>query len=642
MIDRLHILMVEDNAGDADLIRDLLPADGPDGVEIKCVPRLTAALECVRSDIFNIILLDLGLPDSNGLDSVRAMRHGAPALPIVVLTGNQDEQIGLSAIKEGAQDYLVKGQFRKNQLMRALRYAVERKGAEKSLLRMVHEWQRTFDSMSEAVWIIDKNNTVLRSNKAAGLYFRMPCAEMAGKHCWEIVHGTTQPIPECPILRAKKSLQHERMELQIGEDWFDITVDPILDMDGQFDGAVHITTKITERKIAEEEHEKLESQFRQSQKMESIGRLAGGIAHDFNNMLSIINGYSELILGELPTSDPNYFRIQEIGKAGERSADLTRQLLAFARKQVISTKVLNINDNVDGMLKMLSRILGEDVELSWNPGPSLWKVKMDSSQIDQLLANLLVNARDAISGNGKVTIETGRANVDKAFCKTHPDSVPGKYILLSVSDNGCGIDKEKLQHIFEPFFTTKKIGEGTGLGLSTVFGIVKQNKGFINVHSEPGKGTTFKIYLPRHEPEYAESDEESEPSKIFRGTGTVLVVEDEESLLLIVKILIERLGYTVLSTSSPFEAIKIAEKYKEEIHLLMTDVIMPGISGSDLQKRISSLRPGIKCLFMSGYAADIISHNGILDEGVHFLQKPFTEEDLSAKLREAICPPKKS
>ena len=526
--------------------------------------------------------------------------------------------------------------------MRALRYAVERKGAEKSLLRMVHEWQRTFDSMSEAVWIIDKNNTVLRSNKAAGLYFRMPCAEMAGKHCWEIVHGTTQPIPECPILRAQKSLQHEGLELQIGEDWFDITVDPILDADGQFDGAVHIVTKITERKIAEEEHDKLESQLRQSQKMESIGQLAGGIAHDFNNMLSIINGYSELILGELSTSDPNYPRIREIGKAGERSADLTHQLLAFARKQVISPIVLNINDNIDGMLKMLRRILGEDVELLWSPGPSLWKVKMDSSQIDQLLTNLLVNARDAISGIGKVVIETGKADLDVAFCKTHPDFIPGRYVVLSVSDNGCGIDKKTLPHIFEPFFTTKKIGEGTGLGLSTVFGIVKQNKGFINVYSEPEKGTTFKIYLPRHESEYVESDEKSEPAEIFRGTGTVLLVEDERSLLLMAKILIECLGYTVLCASSPFEAIKIAEEYKGEIHLLMTDVIMPGISGSDLQKQIGTLRPGIKCLFMSGYTADIISHNGILDKGVHFLQKPFTEEDLSAKLREAICPPKKS
>ena len=374
--------------------------------------------------------------------------------------------------------------------------------------------------------------------------------------------------------------------------------------------------------------------------MESIGQLAGGIAHDFNNMLSVINGYSKMILDELPKSDLNYYRIQEINKAGNRSADLTRQLLAFARKQVISPKVLDLNDNIDGILKMLRRILGEDIELSWKPAAHLWKIKMDSSQIDQLLANLPVNASDAISGVGKVVIETGKADLDEAYCSMHQDFIPGKYVVLSISDNGCGMDKEIQDHMFEPFFTTKKVGEGTGLGLATVFGIVKQNKGNISFYSEPGKGTTFQVYLPKHESEDAESHEKSEPVEIFRGSGTVLLVEDEQSLLLIAKILIERLGYTVLSTSSPFEAINIAQEYKGDIHLLMTDVIMPEISGSDLQKQISVLRPDIKCLFMSGYTADVISHDGVLIEGIHFLQKPFTEQELSLKLHEALCPHK--
>ncbi len=447
----------------------------------------------------------------------------------------------------------------------------------------------------------------------------------------EVLDGETGilDIPEEPILTAKKGqrLLHTRKICIRGED-------------GATKYLLGISEDITERKLAETEHEKLESQLRQSQKMESIGQLAGGIAHDFNNMLSVINGYSKMILDELPKSDLNYYRIQEINKAGNRSADLTRQLLAFARKQVISPKVLDLNDNIDGILKMLRRILGEDIELSWKPAARLWKIKMDSSQIDQLLANLPVNASDAISGVGKVVIETGKADLDEAYCSMHQDFIPGKYVVLSISDNGCGMDKEIQDHMFEPFFTTKKVGEGTGLGLATVFGIVKQNKGNISFYSEPGKGTTFQVYLPKHESEDVESHEKSEPVEIFRGSGTVLLVEDEQSLLLIAKILIERLGYTVLSTSSPLEAINIAQEYKGDIHLLMTDVIMPEISGSDLQKQISVLRPDIKCLFMSGYTADVISHDGVLIEGIHFLQKPFTEQELSLKLHEALCPHK--
>ncbi|MFZ2653332.1 MAG: response regulator [Victivallales bacterium] len=639
MIERLHILLVEDNPGDADLIRELLPVDGPDGVEIECVPRLSMALKCVKAVRFEIILLDLGLPDSQGIDTIRAMRRGAQDLPIVVLTGNQDEQIGLSAIREGAQDYLVKGLLDKNLLVRAIRYALERKRVEEALLKMSQEWQRTFDTMNVVIWILDKDNLVLRSNKAAELYFHRPLSEMVGKHCWEILHGTEQPIPECPVMRARKSLHHESLELQIGASWFDISVNPILDADGHFAGAVHVVADITERKLAEEEKAKLEAQLRQSQKMEAVGTLAGGVAHDFNNMLSVINGYSDMLLQEMSPSDPKYERIHEIYKAGMRSAELTQQLLAFARKQTIAPKVLDLNDAVTGMLKMLQRLIGENIELLWKPAASLWKVKMDPSQINQILANLIVNARDAISDAGKIMIETGKADLDAAFCGKHPDFIPGKYVVLEVSDNGCGMDRRTLEHIFEPFFTTKKVGAGTGLGLATVFGIVKQNGGFINVYSEPGKGTTFKIYLPRHDSAETdtEKEEKSKAAKMFAGTETVLLVEDEAALLLLARRMLEQLGYAVLVAGSPAQAVRIAGEYKGGIHLLMTDVVMPEMSGRDLKEKIYAMHPGIKCLFMSGYTAEVMSHNGILDEGIHFLEKPFTAKELSAKLREALA-----
>ncbi|HBC88816.1 MAG TPA: hypothetical protein DCZ94_17880 [Lentisphaeria bacterium] len=399
----------------------------------------------------------------------------------------------------------------------------------------------------------------------------------------------------------------------------------------------NVFATVIERKRAEAEREKMEGQLGQLRKMEAIGQLAGGVAHDFNNMLAVINGYSEMMLMELPKSDTNYSRIQEICNAGHRSADLTRQLLAFARRQTIELKVLDMNDTVTGMLKMLQRLIGENIKLTWNPVANLWKVKMDPSQLDQILANLLVNARDAISSAGKVVIETGKADLDQAFCAMHPGSVPGKYVVLEVSDNGCGMSKETVERIFEPFFTTKKVGEGTGLGLATVFGIVKQNNGFINVYSEPGKGTTFKIYLPRHESENGEKDEMPETPEMLTGTETVLLVEDENAFLIFAKIQLERLGYAVLDASSPVNAIKLAGEYKGEIHLLITDVVMPEMSGRDLKEEISSMRPGIKTLFMSGYTKDIIARKGVLDEGIHFLQKPFTVQALSVKLREALA-----
>ena len=391
------------------------------------------------------------------------------------------------------------------------------------------------------------------------------------------------------------------------------------------------------RKQEETEREKLEAQLHQSQKLESIGHLAGGIAHDFNNMLSVISGYSEIVLSKMNASDPNYSRVQEINKAGKRSADLTRQLLTFARKQTIVPKILDLNVSVAGMLNMLQRLIGENIKLIWMPAANLWKVKMDPSQIDQILANLIVNTRDAISGIGKVIIEIGNAELDEAFCKGHLDFTPGKYVVLSVSDNGCGMSLEILEHIFEPFYTTKEVGKGTGLGLATVFGIVKQNNGFIDVYSEPGKGTTFKIYLPRHESENVGQEGKHEKTKRITGTETVLLVEDETAMLQFVKSQLEDLGYTVLTTDRPIKAIKIAGEYKGDIHLFMTDVVMPEMSGRDLKEKINQIRSGIKCLFMSGYSKDIMSHNGVLDEGIHFLQKPFTAEALSVKVREALA-----
>jgi CheY-like chemotaxis protein len=360
------------------------------------------------------------------------------------------------------------------------------------------------------------------------------------------------------------------------------------------------------------------------------------VAHDFNNKLTVILGYAQMAMEGLDKTDPIYADLQQVMNAGKQSVDIVRQLLAFARKQLIAPEVLDVNETMGGMLKMLRHLIGEDIDLVWSPGHGLWQVKMDPSQVDQILANLCVNARDAISGVGKVTIETRNSVLDEAYCVEHAGAAPGEYVMLAVNDNGCGMDRDTQEIIFEPFFTTKEVGKGTGLGLATVYGIVKQNNGFIEVASEPGKGTAFRIYLPRHG-EKAEEKVEAVEAEAPKGRGeTILIVEDDVSVLYLTERILDHLGYVVLTSASPAEALTMAREYQGEIHLLMTDVILPEMSGSDVAGEMLKIRPNIKTIFMSGYTADIIARQGVLDKGVHFVQKPFTFGSLARKVREAL------
>jgi PAS domain S-box-containing protein len=393
---------------------------------------------------------------------------------------------------------------------------------------------------------------------------------------------------------------------------------------------------ITDRRMAEAERERLQAQLLQAQKMEAVGRLAGGVAHDFNNTLTTILGYAGLALQETGPESPLREGLSEIRRAGERSAELVRRLLAFARRQTIAPQVVDLNELVEGTLKLLKRMVGEDIDLVWRPEAGLWPVRMDPSQVDQILANLCVNARDAISGVGKVTIETKNAVFDPAYCSGHAGFVPGEYAMLAVSDDGCGMDEDVRLHLFEPFFTTKEVGKGTGLGLPTVYGIVKQNDGFINVYSEPGRGATFRIYLPRHGGGAVEGRRE-EAEEVPRGRGeTILVVEDETSVLRLTQRVLTELGYRVLVASTPGEALAAAEGHPGEIDLLITDVVMPDMNGRELADRLRAVCPGIGSLFMSGYTAEVISRHGVLEEGVHFVEKPFTPQMLGRKVREAL------
>ncbi len=379
----------------------------------------------------------------------------------------------------------------------------------------------------------------------------------------------------------------------------------------------------------------LEAQLDQARKMECIGRLAGGVAHDFNNMLAVIIGRAELAMSRLRPDDPVNSSFKEILKAAQSSAGIARQLLAFARKQPASPKVLDPNDSFEAMLSMLLRLVGEAIKLRWEPGPGIWPVKIDNSQLEQIAFNLVINARDAIQSHGSILIETRNVKVEASACHADFDCLPGDYVMISVSDDGSGMDEETLKHIFEPFFTTKELGKGTGLGLATVYGIVKQNNGFIEVVSNEGEGSAFKVFLPRS---FRDGATDAAPAEldVRGGRESVLLVEDEATLLFLSKEILESSGYNVIAFESSKMALAFAKLEPGRIDLLVTDVVMPELNGKMLFETLRKSRPDLKCLFMSGYACDVITRLDIQDEGVDFIQKPFGYEALSAKVRRIL------
>jgi two-component system cell cycle sensor histidine kinase/response regulator CckA len=400
--------------------------------------------------------------------------------------------------------------------------------------------------------------------------------------------------------------------------------------------AANLAANAVENVSLIEREQAKEEQLRQSQKMEAVGKLAGGIAHDFNNLLTAITGYSELTLRDLKTDTPLYSKVTEIKKAGERAASLTRQLLAFSRKQILQPKVLDLNAVIPDMEKMLQRLIGEDVVLETVLDRSLGQVKADPGQIEQIIMNLCVNARDAMPNGGRVTIETNNVSLNQAYRNQQVSIRAGNYVMLSVSDNGCGMDAETQARIFEPFFTTKELGKGTGLGLSTVYGIVKQSEGTIWVYSEVGKGTTFKIYLPRVDEAQSFQEHANKVSLASRGHETILIVEDEEIVLTLSTEILEKDGYRVLAAANGREGLRLCQEFDGPIDLLITDVVMPGMSGRELAELAANIRPDMHVLYMSGFTDDAIVRHGVLDDGVFFIQKPFSPDSLAIKTRSVL------
>lgn len=516
-----------------------------------------------------------------------------------------------------------------------------RKRAEEALRASEEQCRLLAETSRDIILVHDMEGRILFANKAGLDYAGLKKEEAIGRSILDFVPPEWQKaLLERQESRSKGDLSPYLYEAEFlkgtGERVpVEVSSAPIV-RGGAVSSILIVARNITERKQAQADAVLLQAQFAQAQKMEAVGRLAGGVAHDFNNMLTSILGFTEIAMAKLDRGSPIQDDLKEVRAAGKRSAEIVRQLLAFARRQPLSPRLLSINETIDGMLKMLRRLIGEDIELAWRPQVDLWRVMMDPSQIDQILANLCVNARDALPQGGKIAIETRNVPLDEEDCAGHEGLKKGNFVLLAVSDNGCGMDKETLAKIFEPFFTTKEAGRGTGLGLATVYGIVNQNDGLINVYSEPGVGTTFKIYLPMH-PEESSREGMRPEEEIPKGRGeTVLIAEDEETVLMVAKRVLEKLGYKTLAARRPNEAIAIAESHTGDIHLLLTDVVMPQMNGKELAQRLKALRPGLKVLFMSGYTADAIALHGIIEEGVEFIQKPLTSAELGKKIRKMM------
>jgi two-component system cell cycle sensor histidine kinase/response regulator CckA len=511
----------------------------------------------------------------------------------------------------------------------------DRKQAEAERNELLRRFQMHIERMPLACVSFDTDVRILEWNPAAERLFGYRREEILGRSAYETI------VPES----ARASVEENVARVQSGDmaanninenrtkdgrillcEWFNT---PFTDSTGQVIGCLSLAADVTEKRS-------LEQQLRQAQKMDAIGQLAGGVAHDFNNLLTVILGFGEIAKSSLPADNPAHDLVGQMTQAGERAASLTRQLLAFSRQQVMAARVLDLNAILTDLEKMLRRVLGEDVSLASSLQPNLGRIKADAGQIEQVIVNLAVNARDAMPQGGKLTIETANVELDEEYARAHPEVRPGRYVLLAVSDTGHGMSEEVKARIFEPFFTTKAPGKGTGLGLATVFGIVKQSGGCIEVYSEPGVGTSFKVYLPRASGPISMGKSHQGLRPAPGGNETILLVEDEDAVRALVRIVLQGGGYHVLEAADGDEALRVAQQQQGPIHLLVSDVVMPGLGGRQLSERLLALYPRMKVLFLSGYTDDAVVRHGILQEKVDFLQKPFSTNTLAEKVREVL------
>jgi two-component system cell cycle sensor histidine kinase/response regulator CckA len=637
---RLGVLLVGGAAPDRALIGEMLQAACGPWCELECLPADDAAVSVLAAGSEDICLLDCHTDKERGLALLRNVLNTGCRMPVVVLVdGNAngtDDEEWLSA---GAADCLSKGKLNPSALRRVVRRAVDHaraiealKTSEDALRQSEERYRSLIQNAVYGIYHSTIGGRFAEVNRAlVAMLGYLSDAELMEVG---IENLYADPTERRRLIDRLQSNRIEGIETQWKrKDGSRITVRlsgrVLRSSEGDIDGFEMIVEDVTERRL-------LESQFRQAQKMEAIGRLAGGIAHDFNNLLTAMLGYSDLLLDQFAESDPSRYDVLEIKKAAERASSLTRQLLAFSRKQVLQPKPLDLNSIVSGFDKMLRRLIGEDVELITALGDDLGRVKADPGQVEQIIMNLAVNARDAMPNGGKLIIETNNVELDAAYARRHEPVIPGRYVVLAVSDTGCGMDDEVKSHLFEPFFSTKERGKGTGLGLATVYGIVKQSGGYIWVYSEPGRGASFKIYLPRIDGTVVDAAGSPRTSGATSGDETVLVVEDEPAVRRLAVEVLRRHGYQVLEAADGGEAMKVAERHPGNIHVLITDLVMPEMNGVDLAGRLIARRPATRVLYISGYTDEAVARGGVLEPGTNFLQKPFNSYRLASTVRQVL------
>jgi hypothetical protein len=610
-LDGIRVLLVEDNPGDARLLTELLREVGEHRLTMMHVDRLGAALDRLHHDSFDVMLLDLTLPDADGLDTLVRAHAEAPKIPIVVLTGHDDEALAVRAVRAGAQDYLVKGRVDGELLVRSIRYASERGRSLEALERREEHYRSLIEHSLDLISILNLDGTIRYASPSHQRLLGYPAGDLVGRNVLSFVHSEDVTRVQSALVNGNNGravecrVYHHDGSLRVLES-FSRDLSHVAGVNGM----VVNSRDITERK-------RLEEQLHHSQRLEAVGRLAGGVAHDFNNLLMVITGYSHMLLDAMHASDPARLDLEQVVKASERATDLTRQLLAFSRRQGVRASLVDLNALVREMDSMLRRVLGEDIEFAALLAPELKAVRADPGQIEQVILNMVVNARDAMPGGGKLVLETRNASMPTRECVT-----------ITIRDTGIGMDTQVLSRIFEPFFTTKE--HGTGLGLATSYGIIKENGGDLRVESAPGQGTIFRIELPVAEqtPDQLEPAAEDKPAS---GSETILLVEDQDGVRRVVETMLKRHGYNVLSSASSQDALAAAEQHAGVIHLLITDMVMPGMSGRKMAECLVERRPDLKVLYVSGYGDASISASD-----THFLQKPFSTEELASKVREML------
>jgi len=635
-LEQLAILVVEDDAAHAEAIRRAFLSNGVTA-EIITVSTLREFREQSAQNPPDIAIMDLNLPDGRAVEVMTSPPENG-AFPILLMTSFGNEHVAVEAIKSGALDYIVKSPEAFSHMPRTVERALrewnllsDRKQSENVIREsearfhtLSNQFNALLDTLPDRIILHGTDRQVIWANRSA----TSALAQAEGtdeSHCFTLWHDNNVPCDRCPVVESFHTGNSIITDVASsdGKVW-ELRAIPVKE-NGQVVSVIEVCRDISE-------HRKLEDQLRQSQKMDAVGRLAGGVAHDFNNMLNVITGYTELALKRVAGDEKASSYLHGVLDAGRRSADLTRQLLAFSRNQVVQPRILDINKSISDEMKLLQKLISEDIRLTFIPDEDTGPILMDPTQIDQILVNLVVNARDAIEGAGDITITTANADLDEPYCQMHRGAAPGAYVCIKVSDTGNGMDAATIERIFEPFFTTKELGKGTGLGLATVYGIVKQNNGEIHAESKPGAGATFVIHIPRQHPVEAESGFES-ACPVSRGNETILLVEDDESNLTIARLLLEESGYTVIGSTSPSEACSLFQQHVGEISLLLSDVIMPELNGRELYEQIKVFNPDVKVLFMSGYTDDIITTRGVLPEETNFIHKPFTVTQLAEKVR---------